>query len=465
MSMCSRSSIEEEVLNKIKPSRDKDEKIRTIVDKIISVIREYIVKNNVDARITIEGSYAKGTWLADELDVDIFVLTEPKKCKIITQEGFIKELENYLKEKTYNVRREYAQHPYLTITYEDISIDIVPGCLVESPKDIQTAVDRTPFHREYVLTKLSEEQKDEVRLLKSFMKGINVYGAEIGIKGFSGYLAELLITKYKCFRNVIEAASNWIPPVAIDIEKHYNSKEEIIEKYPKQPLIVIDPVDPSRNAAAAVSLRSLAVFILAAQKYLEKPSIKYFHIKREYREKEDKYSEIPRIAIRIQPDSDISRDNLWGTIQRIARNLVKILDSYDVKTIEYTTYCPENARRGWIILEFESPILPPYRKQRGPPVWMKNHVKTFLRKYLKCKDTVKLWIDEEGHLSVLIKRKSTSIEEVLENTLSRRDFLPKHAQNYKIDILDLQQALQEMIEEEKIWLMNFIAKTYPWIEN
>jgi tRNA nucleotidyltransferase (CCA-adding enzyme) len=45
----------------------------------------------------------------------------------------------------------------------------------------------------------------EVRLLKKFMKGTGVYGAEIKIGGFSGYLCELLILKYRSFAQTIEA--------------------------------------------------------------------------------------------------------------------------------------------------------------------------------------------------------------------------------------------------------------------
>jgi tRNA adenylyltransferase (EC 2.7.7.25) len=54
-----------------------------------------------------------------------------------------------------------------------------------------------------VISNLHREQKDEVRLLKKFMKGIGVYGAEIKVKGFSGYVAELLVYFYDSFRNVL----------------------------------------------------------------------------------------------------------------------------------------------------------------------------------------------------------------------------------------------------------------------
>ncbi len=38
-----------------------------------------------------------------------------------------------------------------------------------------------------------------------------------------------------------------------------------------EPLIVVDPVDPHRNVAAALSLQTLSEFVVASRNYLEKP--------------------------------------------------------------------------------------------------------------------------------------------------------------------------------------------------
>jgi tRNA nucleotidyltransferase (CCA-adding enzyme) len=63
-----------------------------------------------------------------------------------------------------------------------------------------SATDRTPFIH-YVKKRLGKTLQDDVRLLKKFMQGIKVYGAEIKTGGFSGYLCELLILHYGSFAN------------------------------------------------------------------------------------------------------------------------------------------------------------------------------------------------------------------------------------------------------------------------
>ena len=57
------------------------------------------------------------------------------------------------------------------------------------------AADKSPFHTEYVTNKLDEEKRDQVRLLKKFLKSLGIYGAEIAKNGFSGYVTEVLILK------------------------------------------------------------------------------------------------------------------------------------------------------------------------------------------------------------------------------------------------------------------------------
>ena len=51
--------------------------------------------------------------------------------------------------------------------------------------------------------------RDEVRVLKKFMKGIDTYGAEIKVGGFSGMLCETLILNYGSFEDTIKSASDW----------------------------------------------------------------------------------------------------------------------------------------------------------------------------------------------------------------------------------------------------------------
>jgi len=54
-----------------------------------------------------------------------------------------------------------------------------------------------------------------VRLLKKFLIGTGIYGAEIAKEGFGGYVAEVFVLHYGSFLGVLEAASNFVEHQAI----------------------------------------------------------------------------------------------------------------------------------------------------------------------------------------------------------------------------------------------------------
>src|SRR2546430_7134858 len=132
-----------------------------------------------------------------------------------------------------------------------------------------SAVDRTPLHVDYVLGRVKEGQTDEIRLLKAWAEGIGVYGAEAKILGFSGYLCELLVLKYVTVRGGLEASLSWRPGIVLELDR------APARTFP-EPLTVVDPVDPNRNVASAVSVEQLATFVHAAREYLQSPSERFF---------------------------------------------------------------------------------------------------------------------------------------------------------------------------------------------
>ncbi|MEM3352639.1 MAG: nucleotidyltransferase domain-containing protein, partial [Saccharolobus sp.] len=182
--------IEEKILELIKP----DEKDKERINKAIEVIKERLKGLDFE----IEGSFAKGTWLKQDTDVDMFIFYPKEVGKDYLKRNALNDIVERVKDLNYIIA--YAEHPYVIVYVNDIEIDLVPALRVESGDKAITAVDRTPFHTLYINSHLDEKGKDEVRLLKRFMKGINVYGAEIKIQGFSGYVTELLIVYYGSFR-------------------------------------------------------------------------------------------------------------------------------------------------------------------------------------------------------------------------------------------------------------------------
>ncbi|MEM4192125.1 MAG: CCA tRNA nucleotidyltransferase [Candidatus Anstonellales archaeon] len=223
------------------------------------------IKSLLGLDLKLYGSVAKGTNLRGDYDLDMFYETNGDKHK-----GF-EDILNAVKVRGLDYMIKYSEHPYVKVRYMGYNIDLVP---ISSTH--RSAVDRTPLHYRYVISKLDDNKRDEVRLLKRFMKTLGLYGADNRVNGFSGYLCELLIIKYGDFLSVLESASKWKIPVRIELET--KSEREFSD-----PMIVIDPTDANRNAGAAVSLSTLSRFIIYSKGFIKSPSEQYFHIGRENR--------------------------------------------------------------------------------------------------------------------------------------------------------------------------------------
>ncbi len=218
-------------------------------------------------RAVVAGSAARETFLADRLDIDLFLL-------------FPLELsDDRLREEGLALGREiltapaprYAEHPYLRGTFEGFTVDAVPGFAVDDPARPRSPVDRTPFHQQYLAERESPALLDEIRLAKQFLRSLGVYGAEARTEGFSGYLLELLVLRFGSFRGLLRAAQDWRVPVRLAPP----GREP--PRLPEQVALVLDdPVDPNRNVASALSRQHLAVVVLAARSYLAHPSASWF---------------------------------------------------------------------------------------------------------------------------------------------------------------------------------------------
>ena len=210
------------------------------------------------------GSIAKGTYL-EGTDIDIFLVFQ--KGTNLKEEGLA------IARKILPEGKElYAQHPYLRGEIKGVGIDLVPCFAIDKSTESISAVDRTPFHTDWVVSNITGLE-NEVRLTKQFLKAIGAYGANSAIGGFSGYLVEILCIKYGGFLNLIKELSQWRPPVIIDE----------IKNAPDSPIMICDPVDHKRNVAAGVTLKGLGTAILASKSFIDKPSMNFFYP--EYKER------------------------------------------------------------------------------------------------------------------------------------------------------------------------------------
>jgi len=392
-----------EVLERIKPTPEEKEWEFQISAWVKSRLRRFIPKN---VELEIVGSIAKNTDLRNDRDVDLFMLF-PKGTsrKVLENKGL-----EYAKKAVFPHKWQvgYAEHPYLKADVEGCDIEIVPSFKITDIKEKASAVDRSPLHTKYILSKLDEKKCDEVRLLKQFLKRIGVYGAELKVEGFSGYLCELLIVRYSSFIELLKHASTWHRP-AIDIEGYYTEKE-MRQKF-NTSLIVIDPVDRNRNVAAAVSAISLSKFILASRAFLRKPSESFFFAYERGLSKTEIEKKMRRrgtkLVALVFPAPQVVPDILWPQLRKAANSIVKHMELAEFKLFGFDFWSDER-KRCVILLEFSIHKLPAVRKAIGPSVVYEKDVGSFIKKH---KNAVEGPLVEGDKIVAVEKRRITDAVE------------------------------------------------------
>src|SRR5438034_172422 len=255
--------VEEKVLARIRPSAEEEARIERAVKDLLERLTNLLRSKGWEAKPFLAGSVAKGTHLTGT-EIDVFVAFPPDLPRSDLESRGL-ALGKILERGEHR----YAEHPYTRGWHAGFEVEIVPCYRITDATQRMSAVDRTPLHVDYVLGRIKEGQADEIRLLKAWAEGIGVYGAEAKILGFSGYLCELLVLKYGTFRGVLEASLAWRRGLVVELDRPAGRSFE-------EPLVVIDPVDPNRNVASAVSIEQLATFVHASREYLMNSSERFF---------------------------------------------------------------------------------------------------------------------------------------------------------------------------------------------
>src|SRR6059036_183174 len=370
-------SVEERVLARIRPTPDEEARIEKLVREILDRLRSTLRSKGWEAKPFLAGSVAKGTHLTGT-EIDVFVAFPPDLPRADLEERGL-ALGTILEKGTHR----YAEHPYTRGWYGGFEVEIVPCYRITDATQRMSAVDRTPLHVDYVLGRVKEGQTDEIRLLKAWAEGIGVYGAEAKILGFSGYLCELLVLKYGTFRGVLEASLAWRRGLVVELDRPPGRSFE-------EPLVVIDPVDPNRNVASAVSLEQLATFVHAAREYLQKPSERFFFTRPVKPLSVRRLRSLAKqrggglLAISI-PAPAVTDDVLYPQLRKGHR---AFLDLFHRHAFEVFDSRFDLAGKDAIFLfEFAVDSLPRVSRHQGPPVWVKN-AKEFLDKWQRSPKTI-----------------------------------------------------------------------------
>ncbi|MBD3310522.1 CCA tRNA nucleotidyltransferase [Candidatus Woesearchaeota archaeon] len=399
-----------QVLERIKPTRKEKREVKGMIDDFL----EKLNKNLKNAKAILGGSGKKGTWLRGMFDIDLFVLYNYKRYKDKSSE--LPELLQPVMEKTFGkLERLHGSRDYFQIQQGSYTFEIVPILKIDDAEKAVNITDISPLHARWVLK--HKQYQDDIRLLKQFCRANRVYGAESYIQGFSGYICEILAINYKGFRGVVKAASKWKKGEVIDVENHYRRKMEVFRELNQSklvsPIIIIDPVQKSRNAAAALSDKKFEDFRKACGKFFRHPSAEAFRI-REIHEDEirKKAGKGKAVILKVTP--------LPGKTDIVGAKMMK---AFDYMANQAERYGFRIKDKGWDWKEGKKALfwfitdkdIENEFRQEGPPVKAREHAARFRKKH---KDI----FQEEGRLYAKVKRDYTRLEDFMKH-MARTDYV------------------------------------------
>jgi tRNA nucleotidyltransferase (CCA-adding enzyme) len=452
--------VEAAVAARISPTPEFLERVaRVRADLVARVEAAARARQSPLVRALVAGSAARGTFLSDRLDIDLFLLFAPELPRDrLREEGLA--LGGAVLAET---ETRYAEHPYLRGRFEGFAVDAVPGFAIRDPAHPLSPVDRTPFHQAYLTERETSDHLREIRLAKQFFRALGVYGSEARTEGLSGYLVELLVLRFGTLRGLLTAARRWRIPVRLVEPGHEPPRlpEEIA-------LILADPVDPNRNVASALSRRNLGTVVLAAGAYLDRPSERWFEVRpppvfpraEALRRLETRDSHVTVVSL---PRPDLVDDTLYPQVRKAERSVARELSQSGFEVLGGATGL--DAQTVYLLLEVAHRRRSAVRLQDGPPAGI-DRAGDFLEKWTASGAAVLQgpYVREDGSLAVESRRAERELETVLRGALPRlslgKDLTPSDFA--RAEVRPLSETPE--IPAVEAALRDLLAKRLPWAE-
>ncbi len=382
-------------LEQVKPSENERLDVKGKVD-CFSALLEKATKQEV----FVGGSFAKGTWLKGIADVDIFLRYPLSEFK--AKSGKLSDLlESKLKVAFKGIERLHGSRDYFRVEYQGLRFEVVPILSIKKANEAVNITDISPLHVGWVKKHTGPEGWKTVLLLKAFLRANGLYGAESYRRGFSGYVCEILCAHFGGFDELIDAATKWKKSTVIDPAFYYKSSEEAtlsLNTSKLGALVLIDPVQATRNAAAALSLESLTLFAKLAREFKKSPSIRFFtkeiieegKLRQQHRDK-------PVVWLTLTPLRG-KEDVVGAKLLKVFEHIGDKAEEFGFSIIKRGWEWDKNKRASmWFVFKAE---LSPEHEVSGPPVSAGAHVKNFRAAHGKC-------VEKRGRLVAIEKREFT----------------------------------------------------------
>lgn len=397
-------NIYKEVLEEYKVSKEEHDNLISKANKILEQVQEQLDNQGVKAEVMLGGSAAKGTFVKGDFDCDVFVRFDKQYLD--------DQLSDFLEEalKIFpGVKRVHGSRDYFQVNVEGIDYEFVPVKKIYKPEEANNVTDSSPLHVEWMKNHIQKNPSimDCIILAKLFCKAHGIYGAESYVRGFSGHVIDILLVYYQSFENLLKNAPEWDKYAVIDVEGHGTDKEMNESKILS--LIVIDPIQPERNAAAALSSENMEFLLQKAEEFLQNPK-KEFFVKKELTEEylESIKGENELFILKAKPLDE--KDDIAGAkLLKVFQYINKQLKNYEFTVLD-TGW--EWNKKEEAILYFMTPPgeLEEKKLRQGPPVQAKENSDGFKQKHPGA------W-EENGRLYAYVKRDYTHPQQLIRDLI------------------------------------------------
>lgn len=445
-------ALRREILAQVEPPHELSRRARAAVRALVLRLRREARRRNLLVQPLLVGSLYKGTHLRDPLDLDVFVLFPAATPRAALERDGIALGQAAL--ETHELK--YAEHPYVHGTFQGFVVDVVPAYRIRSISGRLSAVDRSPFHARYVKAHLRPRQAAEVRLLKRFLRGVGCYGADTATGGVSGYLAELLILKFGSLARTMDAIASWKVPVALAIKGPAAALGGS--------LVFVDPVDPNRNAAAAVQPATLDRLVRAARAFRRRPRSQFFfpNPPRPLAPAELRRRTAPRSLVGVLVDDPPGRaETVLPQGHRLEAKVRRALETEGFQVPRSAVHRLEPA--GLLLLWEHAPRhLPTTFEHDGPRAEDADHVERFLAKWKSHPEATAPPAVRAGRWRVRVRRAHRTPAALLVPRLAHLlegfDYSAKQVAAARL--LETPALLQE--PRLRLALTEFVLKRDPW---
>ena len=402
------SEVIKEAEKLVSPSRAEEDRVHSVIFEVTNKVAVRAKAQNINAHLIAGGSAAKGTWLPGFSDIDFFLVFDYDSFSEKSAE-LSNHAEKILK-GIFKLARLHGSRDYFSAKYKNYNVEIIPVLDISEEQEPRNLTDFSPLHVTWfnIKAKKNPKLRTEVRLAKQFLKAAGVYGAESYIRGFSGHVVEILVANYGSFLGLAKSMMKWKYQEVVDVERHYRNAKEVFANLNKSKLesaiILVDPVEKGRNAAAALDRDKFNLAKEACHRFMDMPGIEFFKEKQFSIENLKEKKKDLKLIIAYSKIKNGKPDIIGAKLRKEFEQTGKIFAENDFVVQDSGFHIDPGSGVFWFY--FDKTALSAKKEHAGPPANLKDHASAFKKKWkaVKIKD---------GRLVAEVKRKYIKPEELL----------------------------------------------------